>query len=43
MLFRSIDVKEVATNYECGMTIDAYNDIEIGDQFEAFAMEEIKD
>ena len=37
------DVKEVATNYECGMTIDAYNDIEIGDQFEAFAMEEIKD
>ena len=37
------DVKEVATNYECGITVEAYNDIEVGDQLEAFAMEEIKD
>jgi len=36
------DVKEVATNYECGISIDGYNDVKIGDVIEAFQMEQIK-
>ncbi|WP_100010924.1 translation initiation factor IF-2 [Lentibacillus sediminis] len=36
------DVKEVATNYECGITIKNFNDIKEGDTIEAFVMEEIK-
>ena len=36
-------VKEVAANYECGMTIDKFNDIKEGDVFECFVMEQIKD
>ncbi|GGI14144.1 translation initiation factor IF-2 [Gottfriedia solisilvae] len=36
------DVKEVATNYECGITIEKYNDIKEGDIIEAYVMEEIK-
>ena len=34
-------VKEVAANYECGMSIEKYNDIKEGDIFECFIMEEI--
>ena len=34
-------VKEVAQNYECGMSIDKFNDIKEGDIFECFVMEEI--
>jgi len=36
------DVKEVGTNYECGMSIEGYNDVKIGDIIEAFVMEQIK-
>lgn len=36
------DVKEVAQNYECGITIKNFNDIKEGDIIEAFIMEEIK-
>ncbi|MGJ9458898.1 translation initiation factor IF-2 [Oceanobacillus sp. CF4.6] len=36
------DVKEVAKNYECGITIANFNDIKEGDIIEAFVMEEIK-
>ncbi len=35
------DVKEVATGYECGVGLDRFNDIKIGDILEAFVMEEI--
>ena len=35
------DVKEVAPGYECGMTIEKFNDIKEGDIIEAFTMEEI--
>ena len=35
-------VKEVAAGYECGMSIERYNDIKEGDVFECFSMEEIK-
>ena len=36
------DAKEVAQNYECGLTIDKFNDIKEGDIIEAYTMEEIK-
>ena len=37
------DVKEVAQGYECGMTLENYNDIKENDVFEAFVMEEVKE
>ncbi len=36
------DVKEVAQGYECGVGLDKFNDIRIGDILEAFIMEEIE-
>ncbi|MBN2236032.1 MAG: translation initiation factor IF-2 [Bacteroidales bacterium] len=36
------DVKEVATGYECGLNIDNFNDIRIGDVVEAFETIEVK-
>ncbi|MGM9966836.1 translation initiation factor IF-2 [uncultured Rummeliibacillus sp.] len=36
------DAKEVAKGYECGFTVKDYNDIKVGDEIEAFIMEEIK-
>lgn len=35
------DVKEVASGYECGMSLEKFNDIKEGDQLELFVMEEI--
>ncbi|HBW87129.1 MAG TPA: translation initiation factor IF-2, partial [Crocinitomicaceae bacterium] len=35
------DVKEVKNNYECGLNIDKYNDIQIGDIVEAFEEVEV--
>ncbi|NCC02030.1 MAG: translation initiation factor IF-2, partial [Clostridia bacterium] len=35
------DVKEVATGYECGMSLEKFNDVKEGDQLEVFIMEEI--
>ncbi len=37
------DAKEVAEGFDCGLTIDKFNDIKEGDVVEAFAMEEIRD
>ncbi len=34
------DVKEVKAGYECGITIENYNDIKVGDVIECFIMEE---
>ena len=34
-------VKEVVAGYECGLSIEKYNDIKEGDIVEAFTMEEI--
>ncbi|OGQ02804.1 MAG: translation initiation factor IF-2 [Deltaproteobacteria bacterium RBG_19FT_COMBO_58_16] len=34
------DVKEVATGYECGMTIEGYNDIKEGDVIELYTLKE---
>lgn len=36
------DVKEVATGYECGIGVENYNDIKIGDTLEAFLMDEVE-
>ena len=36
------DVKEVASGYECGMQIEKFNDIKIGDVIECFVMEQIQ-
>ena len=37
------DVKEVKSGYECGATIDSYNDIKIGDIIECYIDKEFKD
>ena len=36
------DVKEVATGYECGMQVEKFNDIKVGDVIECFIMEQIQ-
>jgi translation initiation factor IF-2 len=36
------DVKEVANGYECGIGIEKFNDIKVGDELECYYMEEIK-
>ena len=35
------DAREVAENYECGLTVEKFNDIKEGDIIEAYTMEEI--
>jgi translation initiation factor IF-2 len=35
------DIKEVATNYECGIALEKFNDVKEGDIIECFAMEQI--
>lgn len=36
------DVKEVATGYECGLSVEKFNDLKEGDIIEAYKMEAIK-
>ncbi len=36
------DVKEVEQGYECGIGIENYNDIKIGDEIEAYIIEEVQ-
>ena len=36
------DVKEVANGYECGMQVEKFNDIKVGDVIECFVMEQIE-
>ena len=36
------DVKEVSTNYECGIGLENYNDVKPGDVIEAFEIKEVK-
>jgi translation initiation factor IF-2 len=36
------DVREVQSGYECGIGIENFNDIKVGDTFEVYAFEEIK-
>ena len=37
------DVKEVASGYECGMQVEKFNEIKVGDVIECFVMQQIKD
>ncbi len=36
------DVKEVSAGFDCGLNVDGYNDIKIGDVIEAYTIVEIK-
>ena len=36
------DAKEVAKGYECGLSVEKFNDLKEGDVIESFAMEAIK-
>ncbi|MBN2767098.1 MAG: translation initiation factor IF-2 [Paludibacteraceae bacterium] len=36
------DVKEVGTNYECGLNIKNYNDLRVGDMIESYEETEVK-
>ncbi|MFH2141595.1 MAG: translation initiation factor IF-2 [Bacteroidota bacterium] len=36
------DVKEVSNGYECGLNVDKYNDIKIGDLIESYEEKEVK-
>ena len=36
------DVREVQQNYECGLSIENYNDLKVGDIIESFKIEELK-
>jgi translation initiation factor IF-2 len=36
------DVKEVSKGYECGLQLDRFNEIEVGDYLEVYVQEEVK-
>jgi len=36
------DVKEVASGYECGIGVEKFNDLKVGDNLEAFIMNEVE-
>ena len=36
------DVREVASGYECGVGLEKFNDIKVGDVLEAFIMEQVQ-
>ncbi|HEX9193010.1 MAG TPA: translation initiation factor IF-2, partial [Burkholderiales bacterium] len=35
------DVREVKAGFECGMSVKGYNDIQVGDQFEIYEVQEV--
>ncbi len=37
------DVREVQTGYECGLSLDRFNDIKIGDEIEFYTMREVQE
>ena len=37
------DVKEVASGYECGISLNKFSDIKVGDIFESYIIEEYRD
>ena len=36
------DVKEVVAGYECGIGVENFNDVKIGDHLEAFVMQQVE-
>ena len=37
------DVREVASGYECGFSIQNYNDIKVGDVIESYTIREVRE
>jgi translation initiation factor IF-2 len=37
------DVREVSAGYECGLSLERFNDIKVGDQVEVYTMKEVED
>jgi translation initiation factor IF-2 len=35
------DVREVAANFECGIGLEGFDDVKVGDQFEVFEIVEV--
>ena len=35
------DVREVASGYECGIGLEGFDSVQVGDQFEVFEMIEV--
>jgi translation initiation factor IF-2 len=35
------DVKEVKNNFECGLSLKGYNDLEVGDMLEVYEVQQI--
>jgi translation initiation factor IF-2 len=35
------DVREVQTGYECGMSVENFNDIKVGDRFEVYVLDKV--
>ena len=35
------DVKEVKSNFECGLSLKGYNDLKVGDKLEAYEIIEV--
>ena len=35
------DVREVASGFECGISLDGFNDLKVGDTIEAYTVEEL--
>jgi translation initiation factor IF-2 len=35
------DVREVEAGYECGIGVENYNDVKVGDQLEVFEMKQV--
>jgi translation initiation factor IF-2 len=35
------DVSEVKAGFECGIALERFNDVKVGDQIEAFVMERV--
>lgn len=36
------DVREVSQGYECGMNLDGFNDLKVGDEIEGYVIEEVE-
>jgi len=37
------DVTEVKTGYECGIGLERFNDIKVGDELQIYIIEKVKD
>lgn len=37
------DVTEVKNNFECGISLEKFNDIKVGDELQVFSLEKVRD